>query len=89
MSTWYAHYLLAGDLVRDRLEEAERHRLARGASAGSAGFPHGTLRRPGRDGLPTIASVEAGARARQWTLRLARFAVSISLESAAHREVRS
>ena len=83
MSSWYAYYVVAGDLARERQEEAGRERLVRGgstmAAAGAASMPV----RPGR--IPVSARRPAGADARRWTLRLARLAVTVSLEGAPGR----
>lgn len=87
MSSWYAQYLLAGERIRDRRDEAERRRLA-GAFAGRdhvSPVSSGPLRRHERSPLPAVTA----ARVRCWTLRLARLAVTISLDPEARPEVRS
>lgn len=87
VTSWYAYYLIAGDQARDRHDEARRERLAR-----SAPGPHGegletaTARRAAAGDNPGDA---AAPRARRWTLRLARLAVTVSVHPVSPRGSRS
>jgi hypothetical protein len=85
MSGWNASYIIAGDLIAERLREGERSRLARRAAAGpSAPGPDRGSRTYGQGGSPGAVAAGEG-ESRRWTLRLARLAVTVSLDSAAQR----
>jgi len=88
MSSWFTDYLFARDMAEDRAAEAERHRLARASAfhGHAAPVPPALVRTRERPPLPTALT---GARVRRWTLRLARVAVTVSLEPASRPEAAS
>ncbi len=86
MSSWFAYYLLARDIADVRAAEAERHRLARTSAGHGDALPVPPAPVRPRERTPLLKA-EPSARVRRWTIRLARLAVTVSLEPGSRPEV--